>query len=167
MRIAGRFTACVSGQGVSCFGQMPGPFKQFLQRWAINTVAVLVATYVVPGIHYQGWLSLIVATFILGLLNTFLKPLMLLLSLPLLIFTLGLFTLVINALLLSFVSWLLAPKFQVDGFGHALLGALVISLVSIALNSLTGTGTSRVEFRRGRRPPRNRPGDGGGPVIDV
>ena len=146
---------------------MPSKFKEFLQRWAINTVAVLVATYIVPGIHYQGWLDLLVATFILGILNTFLKPLMMLLSLPLVIFTLGLFTLVINALLLSLVSWLLSPKFHVDHFGHALLGALIISLISLALNSLTGTGGSRVEFRRKHRPPSNKPGDGGGPIIDV
>src|SRR5262245_43318243 len=145
---------------------MPGKLKEFLQRWAINTVAVLVATYVLPGIHYQSWLDLLIATFILGILNTFLKPLMMLLSLPLLIFTLGLFTLVINAVLLLLVSWLLSPKFHVDNFGYALLGALVISLISLALNSLTGTGNSRIEFRRKPRPPPDKPGDGG-PIIDV
>ena len=146
---------------------MSSKVKEFLQRWAINTVAVLVATYVVPGIRYQGWLDLLMATFILGILTTFVKPLMMLMSLPLLIFTLGLFLLVINALLLALVSWLLSPKFHVDHFGHALLGALIISLVSIALNSLTGAGHSRVEFRRGRRPPSDKPNDGGGPIIDV
>ena len=146
---------------------MPAKLKEFLERWAINTVAVLVATYVVPGIHYQRWLDLLVATFILGMLNTFVKPLMMLLSLPLLIFTLGLFMLVINAALLVVVSWLLSPRFHVDHFGHALLGAVIISLVSLALNSLTGTGPSRVEFRRKGPPPPGKSDDGGGPVIDV
>jgi len=147
---------------------MPTKLKEFLQRWLINTVAVLAATYIVPGIHYQGWPDLFMATFILGLLNTFVRPLMMVLSLPLLIFTLGLFTLVINALLLLLVSWLLKPSFQVEDFWQALLGALVISLVSLALNSITGTGGSRVEVRRGkRRPSSNKPDDGGGPVIDV
>jgi putative membrane protein len=146
---------------------MRGRLKEFLQRWIISTVAVLVATYVVPGIHYQEWPDLLMATFILGLLNTFLRPLMLLLSLPLLIVTLGLFTLVINALLLLLVSGLLSPRFHVDNFKQALLGALVIALVTVALNSITRSGNARVAIRRGNRPP---PGDrsgGDGPVIDV
>jgi putative membrane protein len=88
-----------------------------------------------------------------------------LLALPLLIFTLGLFTLVINALLLYFVGILLAPHFQVESFGAAFLGALIISVVSIALNILTGAGSARVTFSRRRPPPKSN--DGNGPVIDV
>jgi putative membrane protein len=142
--------------------------KEFLQRWIIGTVAVLVASYIVPGIHYRDWRDLLVATFILGLLNTFVRPVLLFLSLPLLLFTLGLFTLVINALLLLLVGGLLSPRFQVDGFGHALLGALVISLLTLVLNSLTGSGNARFRVRRGgpgTGPGRSGPGDG--PVIDV
>jgi putative membrane protein len=141
--------------------------KEFLLRWIVSTVAVLVAWYVVPGIHYKEWPDLLMATFILGLLNTFLRPLILLLSLPFLIVTLGLFTLVINALLLLLVSGLLSPRFHVDSFGQALLGALVISLVSVALNSITRSGNARIEMHRGKRPPPGGRGDGGGPVIDV
>ena len=141
--------------------------REFLQRWIVSTVAVLAATYIVPGIHYQEWPDLLMATFILGLLNTFLRPLMLLLSLPLLIVTLGFFTLVINALLLLLVSGLLSPRFHVDSFGQALLGALVIALVSVALNSITRSGNARIEMRRGKRPPPRGRGDGDGPVIDV
>ncbi len=144
---------------------MPATLKTFLQRWAICTVAVLVATHIVPGIHYREWPDLLAATFILGLLNTFLRPLMMLLSLPLLIVTLGLFTLVINALLLMLVSGLLGSRFHVDNFGQALLGALVIALVTLALNSITGTGGARVQWRKGKRPPTK--GGGNGPVIDV
>jgi putative membrane protein len=84
----------------------------------------------------------------------------------LLVFTLGLFTLVINALLLYFVGHLLRPHFQVDTFWAAFWGALVISIVSIILNTLTGTGTSRVRFERHRAPPPRGPG-GDGPVIDI
>jgi putative membrane protein len=147
---------------------MPPRLKEFLQRWIIGTAAVLVASYVVPGIHYGRWVDLLMATFILGLLNTFVRPLLLFFSLPLLLFTLGLFTLVINALLLLLVSSLLSPKFHVDSFGQALLGALVISLVTLALNLLTGSGNARIQFRRGgRRPNRPRSGPGDGPVIDV
>jgi putative membrane protein len=90
-----------------------------------------------------------------------------LLSLPLLIVTLGLFTIVINALLLLLVSWLLREEhFAVDGFGSAFWGALVISIVSLLLNSITGTGHARVTIRRGK-PPRKGDDDKDGPVIDV
>ena len=124
---------------------------RFLQSWIINTLAVLVAVYIVPGIHLDKNSSLLVpfiASLALGILNAFIRPILMFLALPLLIFTLGLFTFVINALLLYFVGFLLAPHFQVDGFGAAFLGALIISVVSIALNILTGTGGTRVTFSR-------------------
>jgi putative membrane protein len=159
---------CASSQNLSIMPSQPSKLKSFLQRWLINTVAVLVATYIVPRIHYQGWLDLVVATFVLGILNTFLRPLLLLLSLPLVVVTLGLFTLVINALLVYFVGWLLKPAFTVETFGAAFWGALIITLVSLVLNSLTGSGDSRIEFRRGKpRPPSQKPDDDDGPVIDV
>ena len=146
---------------------MPDKLKAFIQRWVISTLAVLVATYVVPGIKYGDWGDLLVATLVLGLLNSFLRPLLLLLSLPLLIFTLGLFTIVINAVLLLLVSVLLgAENFRVDGFWAAFWGALVISIVSLLLNFITGSGRARVSFRRGP-PPAVRDDDKGGPVIDV
>jgi putative membrane protein len=146
----------------------PSQFKQFLQSWIINTLAVLVAVYLVKGIHYQQPLDLLVASLLLGILNSFLRPILMLLALPLLIFTLGLFMLVINAVLLYFVGFLLKPHFFVDGFGAAFKGALIISLVSLVLNFLTGTRRSRIQIRRGPQPPGpNRPGGGGGPVIDV
>ncbi len=146
---------------------MPEKFKLFIQRWIISTVAVLVATYVVPGIKYGNWKDLLVATLVLGLLNVFLRPILMLLSLPLLIFTLGLFTIVINALLLLLVSALLGMEhFKVDGFWSAFWGALVISIVSMLLNSFTGSGTSRVTVHRGKSPGSNKD-DGDGPVIDV
>ncbi len=141
--------------------------KRFLQSWLINTLAVLVAVEVVPGVHFSGrnfWTPFI-TSLVLGILNAFIRPIMMLLALPLLIFSLGLFTLVINALLLRLVGVLLSPYFVVKDFWSAFLGALVISLVSLALNSLTGAGGSRVTFRRPRRPPDSKDGDG--PVIDV
>ena len=140
------------------------------QRWIISTVAVLVATFILRGrIDYGSWTDLLVATLILGLLNSFLRPLLMLLSLPLLIVTLGLFTIVINAALLLVVSALLgADHFRVDGFWSAFWGALVISLVSLLLNSLTGTGNSRIQVTRGkRRDKSDNDSTGSGPVIDV
>lgn len=144
----------------------PG-WKRFLQSWAINTLAVLVAVYALPGIHFtdDSLLTPFVTSLVLGVLNAFIRPIMMLLALPLLIFTLGLFMLVINALLLCVVDWLV-PQFKVDSFGWALLGALVIGVISLVLNTLTGTGKSKVEFRRGKSPSDNDRG-GNGPVIDV
>ena len=141
--------------------------KTFLQRWLINTLAVLVAVKLVNGIRYDSNLDLLVATLVLGILNAFLRPLLLVLSLPLLVFTLGLFTLglftlVINAVLLYFVGNLVTG-FHVADFTAALKGAVVISIISFVLNLLTGTGKPRVQVQRGKRTP----GNDDGPVIDV
>ncbi len=143
-------------------------WKPFLQRWLITTLAVLVAANIVTGIHYDHIGGLLVASLLLGVLNVALRPLLLLISLPLLILTLGLFTLVINALLLNFVAWLVQP-FHVDTFGAAFWGGLVISVVSLTLNSFLGLGNARIAVQRGPRPPRppRPPEDGGGPIIDV
>ncbi len=141
--------------------------KRFIQRWLITTLAVLVAVFLLPGLHFtdDGIWTPFVTSLILGVLNAFIRPIMMFMALPLLVFTLGLFTLVINALLLYFVAWLL-PVFEVDSFGWAFLGALLISIVSVALNILTGTGNTRVTFRHRRGPPPSDRG-GGGSVIDV
>jgi putative membrane protein len=141
--------------------------KRFLQSWLINTLSVLVAVYLVKGIHYEKPLDLVVASLVLGILNSVIRPVLMLVALPLLVFTLGLFTLVINALLLFFVGNLLRPHFQVDSFWAAFWGALVISLVSLILNSLTGAGNTRVRVQRHRSPPPGPHDGGGGPIIDV
>ena len=148
----------------------PGTRKllRFLGNWAINTLAVAVAAIILHNhIHCDKPADLVIASLLLGILNAFVRPILILLALPLLIFTLGLFTLVINALLLYFVGVLMGPYFQVDSFGFAFLGALIISVVSIALNILTGAGGTRVTIQRRSRPPRDSHGDGNGPVIDV
>jgi putative membrane protein len=134
--------------------------------WIITTLAVLVAAEVVTGITYKTWTDLLVATLLLGFLNAFVRPVMMFLTLPLMIFSLGLFSLVINALLLLAVSAILDPKFHVAGFWPAFWGGLVISLTTLVLNSLTGTGRSRVRVER-RTPPPSQNDDGHGPVIDV
>lgn len=144
--------------------------KPFLLRWLISVLAVLVAARLVRGITYGTSFDLVLATLILSFLNAFLRPILLLISLPLLLLTLGLFTLVINAGLLLLVSKLMGPEhFHVKGFGAAFLGALVISIVSLIANSLTGSGDSKVRMQRvppAPKDPDNRPG-GNGPVIDV
>jgi putative membrane protein len=146
----------------------PGQKKllRFLGTWVINTLAVAVAVAILRGhITYENWQYLLIASLLLGLLNAFVRPILMLLALPLLIFTLGLFTLVINALLLYFVGLLMAPHFRVDTFGFAFLGALIISVVSILLNIATGnSGNARFSIRRGPPPPPNKKDDD---VIDV
>lgn len=142
--------------------------RKFLLSWVVNTAAVLVAVYIVPGIQFKDhslWTPL-VTSLVLGILNAFIRPILMLFALPLLILTLGLFRLVINALILSLVSFLLPRFFQVDNFGAAFLGALVISIVSLLLNLLIGANRPHVRFERRRRPPDSDRG-GSGPVIDV
>jgi putative membrane protein len=143
---------------------------QFFKSWVISTLAVMVAVEVVHGIHFSdpGLLPPVLAALVLGILNAFIRPILVIFALPLLILTLGLFMLVINALMLCFVSWLMQPHFQVDTFGAAVLGALVISLISGALNLLTGNTNARIMVQRRPPPPDKKSGnDGNGPVIDV
>jgi len=150
---------------------MSPKLKKFLQSWAINTLAVGLACLILhKHIQYKDHnpVYLFAAALLLGILNSVLKPIITFLALPLLVLTLGLFMFVINALLLYFVGFLLSPYFSVDTFWSAFLGALIISIVSVVLNSLTGGGNARVQIRRGNRPPPGGAGPGGsGPVIDV
>jgi len=148
-------------------------FLRFLKSWAINTFAVALAVAILHGhIHYAGPMDLLAAALLLGILNAFIRPVLMLIALPLLIFTLGLFMFVINALLLYFVSVLMSPPFfktihfGVDTFGYAFAGAAIISIVSMLLNILTGNTGARVTFQR-RPPPPKKNDDDDKPVIDV
>src|SRR5690554_5009231 len=97
--------------------------------WILNAVALLVVAYVLPGITVASFGSALIAALVLGLLNMLVKPVLVVLTLPITIVTLGLFLLVLNALLFWFVGSIL-KGFQVDGFGWALLGALIYSIVT-------------------------------------
>jgi putative membrane protein len=143
--------------------------QRFLKSWLINTLAVLVTVIILRNhISYGGRLeNLLIASFLLGILNAFIRPILVVFALPLLILTLGLFMLVINALMLYLLKALL-PFFHVDSFGYAFLGALIISLISGALNILTGNTKARISIQRRPPPSNNKPDDdGNGPVIDV
>lgn len=144
---------------------MPSRLREFLQRWLINTLAVFVAAYIVPGIRCDSFATLLVTAFLLGVLNAFLRPLLVLLALPLVVVTFGVFFFFINGLLLYLVAKVV-KGFYIDSFSAAFWGALVITMVTLLLNSLTGSGGARFRVRRGTRPP-NRHDDGDGPVIDV
>jgi putative membrane protein len=141
--------------------------KSFLQRWFVTTLGVLAAATIVDGIHADSALGLLAASLLLGILNAFLRPALMLLALPLLIVTLGLFTLIINAVLLCLVGWLVSP-FHVADFWSAFKGGLVISIVSLFANLLIGKEEARVQIRRDpqQNPPKS-PDTGSGPVIDV
>ncbi|MGE4451407.1 phage holin family protein [Castellaniella sp.] len=103
--------------------------------WILNAVALLVVAYVLPGITVASFGSALIAALVLGLLNAVVKPLLILLTLPLTIVTLGLFLLVLNALVFWFAGSIL-KGFQVDGFWWAVIGAIVYSIVSTALAGL-------------------------------
>ncbi len=109
-----------------------------LLRWLINAIAVWVAIEIVPGIESEGgWAVIAAVALILGLANAMIRPLLTILSCPLLILTLGLFTLVINAAVLMVTGWLaglLGLDFVVSGFGAAFWGGIVISIVSVVLS---------------------------------
>lgn len=103
--------------------------------WILNAVALLIVAYVLPGIVVASFGSALIAALVLGLLNALVKPVLILLTLPITIVTLGLFLLVLNALLFWFVGSIL-KGFQVDGFGWAFLGALIYSIVAGLLSGL-------------------------------
>ena len=142
--------------------------RSFLQRWLVTAAGVLVASQIVPGIEAQTILGLVIASLLLGIFNAFLRPIMLFLSLPLLLVTLGLFTFVINALLLMLVGNLV-KSFHVAGFWPAFWGGVVISIVSFVANGLIGKPEKRPAASDPPEPPRSdrRPPPGKGPIIDV
>jgi putative membrane protein len=111
-------------------------------RLLINAAALWAATRITPGISFDGdWRTLLVVALIFGVLNVSVRPLLWFMTLPLLIVTLGLFTFVLNALMLwltGVVSEWMGLGFHVDGFGAAFLGALVVSVVSFMLSLFVG-----------------------------
>ena len=113
---------------------------RFLLRLLINAAALWVAVKIVPGITYAGdWLPFLGVALIFGLVNAFIRPIVKLFTLPIIFLTLGLFALVVNGLMLWLTSWLstgLGLQFHVDGCWSAILGALVVSIVSALLSMI-------------------------------
>lgn len=107
---------------------------KLLLVWMLNALALIAVTNFVPGIHVDGFFAAMVAAFLLGLINTLIRPLLLLLTLPVTVVTLGLFIFVVNGTLFWFVGSVLRG-FIVDTFWHGILGALLYSLFSWALSS--------------------------------
>ncbi len=108
-----------------------------LINWLVSTVAILISAYVLPGVTVEGFVPALVAAVVLGAVNMVLKPLLLILTLPVNILTLGLFTFVINGFLIVLVAKLV-PGFKVNGFWWALLFSLVLTLVQWVLQGFSG-----------------------------
>lgn len=106
-----------------------------LVNWIATAAAVMVAAYLLPGVHVENvWTALVVAL-VIGILNTFIRPLLIILTLPITLITFGLFLLVINALMVLMASHLV-PGFGVDSFGWALLFSIVVSFINLALSKM-------------------------------
>ena len=117
--------------------------RHFIIRWGITTIAVMVASALIHGIRYDSIGSLIAAALLLGILNAFIRPILLILSAPIILVTLGFFILVINAFMLMAVPHLLTG-FHVDTFGSAFWGAIVVSIVSWLLSAFFRGSDGRV-----------------------
>lgn len=121
--------------------------RGFLIRLVITALGLWVADLLLPGIAFSGTGTLIVSALLLGLVNAFIRPILIVLTLPLTVVTLGLFILVVNGISLALVAWLV-PGFQLAGLFSATIGAIIVSLVSFVASSFVG-GSGRIERMRG------------------
>lgn len=113
--------------------------RYLILRLIINAIALFAATKVgIPGLSFEGnWITIVFVAFIFGLVNALIRPLLTVLTCPLIILTFGLFTLIVNAVMLALTGWIAGQAglgFTVDGFWAAFVGALVVSIVSWALS---------------------------------
>lgn len=118
--------------------------SSFLSHWIASAIALAVTAWILPGVAVTSAPALLVAALVLGLLNAVVKPVLVLLTLPLTIVTLGIFYLVLNGLMFALAA-AVVPGFRVAGFGWAFLGAILMSVFSMVLAS-----AFRDESRRGR-----------------
>lgn len=135
--------------------------KGILIRWLTTTAAIVATSYLLDGIQVSGFFSALLAAALLGILNAFFRPIALLLTLPINILSLGLFTFIINALMLKMASGVI-PGFDVYGFWTAIFGSLLISLISWLLNSFISeqaTVVSSIHIKRGTNASKRTPDD--------
>jgi putative membrane protein len=110
-----------------------------LARWIVNAAALLLVAYLYPGVSVEGFGAALVAALVLGLVNAVVRPLLVILTLPVTLLTLGLFIFVINALLFWFVAEIV-HGFRVSGFGAALVGSILYSLITLISSWLLFSG---------------------------
>jgi len=120
---------------------MPNSLTRFLLHWAVTSISLWAASYVFHGIHFADAQALVVSALLLGFANAIVRPLLILLTLPLTVLTLGIFLLVINALMLLLVSSLVTG-FAVDSFWTAFFASIFISVLSFFIGAVLGTGAS-------------------------
>jgi len=121
--------------------------KGFLYRLLITALGLWAASTIVPGVSFRSWQTLLLAALLLGIVNAVVRPILLFLTFPITILTLGLFIFVVNGISLALVAWLL-PGFMLRGLGAAILGAIVVGLTSWLASAFVG-GSGRIErFRR-------------------
>lgn len=119
----------------------------FLFRWLVSAIAVAAAVWLVPGIELIGgdsaWIGIVIFALILSLINISIKPILQILSLPISVLTLGIFYLIVNTLMLYLAAWLanglFGIGFWISGFGSAFLASIVISLVTVIVNSIVAS----------------------------
>lgn len=119
----------------------------FLFRWLVSAIAVAAAVWLVPGIELIGgdsaWIGIVIFALILSLINISIKPILQVLSLPISVLTLGIFYLIVNTLMLYLAAWLanglFGIGFWISGFGSAFLASIVISLVTVIVNSIVAS----------------------------
>ncbi len=140
------------------------PMTSFLIRWLVNISALLLVTGIVPGIYVDKWQTAAVAALVLGLLNAFLRPLLLRLTLPINILSLGILTLVINAALFYLASELV-QGFHIVSFSSAFFGALLFSMISFFLNLFVNPPPVKININTAKKSDRRRPPKDD--VIDV
>src|SRR5216117_1049258 len=117
--------------------------KGFLFRLVITGLGLWAAETIVPGVHLDGWGNLVVAALLLGIVNAIIRPIILILTLPLTVLTLGLFILVVNGISLALVAWVL-PGFTVAGLVPEVLGSIVVGLTGWFASTFVG-GSGRIE----------------------
>lgn len=112
-------------------------YKQMaiLLNWLLSTIVILVGAYIIPGAAVSSFVAALFAALIIGIINSFIRPIILLLTLPINILTLGLFTLVINALLIMLAA-AISPGFSVDGFFTALLFSIVLFVLNVVVEGI-------------------------------
>jgi putative membrane protein len=103
--------------------------KAFLPKLIIGALSLGAAAYIVPGIYIDGMMTLLIAAFLLGIVNAILRPVLVILTFPITIVTLGIFLLIINGAMLLLVAWIL-PGFSIAGFGPAILGWLILAVIN-------------------------------------
>lgn len=102
-------------------------------RWILLALTLLFVAWLLPGVHLTGFPAALWAALVIGIINVFIRPILMIITIPINLITLGLFTFILNALLLMFTAHIV-PGFTVDGFWWALAGSLLISLVSVFIN---------------------------------